>query len=199
MAQVEKISDDNGFLAFHRTHGLVFDQGCDFPIAQLSRELNLFGRRTLVRLEEFSVDLSLRLNLFNTAHLINVEGDDPRSYFYEFVAPSATYRFLNGKREQVAGISWPILREYVCTEYSRIKRTQEPDYSQVDVWESQTSTVFRRLIVPLGEWGKVSHLLIVFRPDLRGFVPSTLDDMRPGVLQKEHFGGRSVGPERRHG
>ena len=178
---LETYRDLHGSISIHRRHGLVFDQDCDSSIVGLCQSLDLFSRHGPIPKSRITGDLLVRTGLLHQNHMIDVTADDPADYRYVAIASGTTFDYGAQRHTPVSAIAWRALQEYIFDEYLMTKATGTPRFAQVDVVHRARRTVFRRLLLPLGDRGRVTHLLIAFRPDLLGVVSSTLDQIGPGV------------------
>lgn len=162
----EVIADGSGTITVHRAGGLVFDSGHDFALLQACRRIGYFGRELLPPSGQLNVDLLLRIGSVTRCHVLDVQADDPADFRFTFYGTEASIAEGQFRHCRIGDHGSPLLRRYAYAEYARIKATGVPDLSQLDVELPGLSTSFRRLILPFGEGGKVTHFLILFVPDL---------------------------------
>lgn len=186
MRTPETVRDRTGSITVHRASGLVFDSGHDFGLLQAYRRIGYPQSGQLPGNRLLNVDLLLRAGAVTKCHVIDVTAADPLNFRFTFYGSEAKLGGGQFRFRRVADHKIPLLEGYACREYSRIKATGRPDLSQVDIDADWSVTAFRRLILPFGEGGQVTHFLILFTPDLQQVAPGPLDDVRPAVQQRVH-------------
>lgn len=159
----ETIQDDTGRIDIMRSNGIVFESGDDLAIARACRDIDLFGRRDIVRKSEVTANFLLRHRLIGQTHIIDVSADNPLGWFWSFYGVQATITWEGGRHHVLDNVKSSLLRDYALAEYTRIKETGQADFSELII-SGPASTRYRRLILPLREGGKVSHLLSWFIP-----------------------------------
>lgn len=186
MRRPETLRDRSGSITVHRASGLVFDSGHDFGLLQAFKRIGYPDSGRLPGRAMLNVDLLLRAGAVTRCHVLDATAEDPLHFRFSFYGADARLGDGKFRYRRVADHGIPLLQRYACREYSRLKSTGRPDLSQVDIRADWSVTAFRRLILPFGEGGKVTHFLILFTPDLQQVAPSTIYDVRPAVQQRVH-------------
>lgn len=186
MRRRELMQDPSGSITVYRASGLVFDSGADWPLLMAYKRIGypsgqLPGRCML------NVDLLLRAGALPKCHVLDVTADDPLNFRFTYYGTDAK---LGGRfrHRRIADHGIPLLQDYACGEYSRIKATGQPDLSQVEIlagW-SNSVTAYRRLVLPFGEGREVTHFLILFTTDVQQISPGAVDQEGPAVRERVH-------------
>lgn len=185
MRNVQIFSDPSGTISVH--HAMqMFDSGHDFPLIQAFKKIDYGRYRGLPSRQDLNVDLLLKAGSLARCHVLDVRGDDPDNFRFEFYGADARIGAGAFRHQRVGDHGSPLLRRYAALEYSRIKASGQPDLSQVQIDATWSSTTFRRLILPFGERGEVTHFLIFFVPDLDQIAAGPLDQKIPAVRQGVH-------------
>lgn len=181
----ETTSDATGSITLHRASGLVFDSGDDLPLLRAYRRIGYGEFGTLPSAELLHANLLLQAGEISRCHVIDVTADDPLHFRFAFYGASAV---IGGqfRHRRIGDHDSPLLRAYGAQEYSRIKAAGQPDLSQVEITGAVSMPPYRRLILPFGEGGKVTHLLTFFVAELQQVAPGPVDQERPAVRQRVH-------------
>lgn len=181
----EKITDPSGSVTIHRAAGLVFDSGDDLPLLRAYKRIGYGDFSTLPSAELLDSNLLFRAGELSRCHVLDVTSEDPGNFRFMFYGSAAVIggRF---RHRRVADHDSPLLRAYGCAEFSRIKATAQPDLSQVEISGSASMPPYRRLVLPFGKGGEVTHLLSFFVAELQEVAPSPVDQVRAAVRQRVH-------------
>lgn len=185
MRWTEKIIDRTGVVTMRRAAGLVFDSGDDLALLRAYKRVGYGDFKTLPSAELLDANLLFRSGELSRCHVLDVTPDDPLHFRFSFYGASAV---IGGKfrHRQIGDHDSSLMRTYGCAEFSRIKATAQPDLSQVEISGSPSMPPYRRLVLPFGERGKVTHLLSFFIAELTEVAPSPVDQERPTVRKRIH-------------
>lgn len=185
MRNVQTISDRTGSISLQRSPNL-FDSGYDLPLIQAFKKIRYGAFAGLPSRDTRNVDLLLKAGALTRCHVLDVRPDDPENFRFEFYGADARIGAGGFRHHRVGDHQSLLLRRYACLEYSRIKGLGQPDLTQVHIDTAWSSTTFRRLILPFGERGEVTHFLIFFVPDIDQIGTGSLDQEVPAVRQRIH-------------